>query len=1303
MILKTSEMRTGNDSQTLKPCTLIHRWRRRAVYSTSVVSLVLIASFTDLAQAADSVNWNGSSSTDWFTNSNWSWDGHTPMPGDSAQIDLAAGPFISSGTNAFAGALFIGVNNSGSLDLDGSLATDTMTLGYNTGSSGTLTIDGGTLTNTGLLYVGNAGTGSIVMDNGTSASADTTYLGTAAGGSGTLTLDGFSNFTTNNTFFVGYGGDGTVTVSSGTLTTDGALLAHNSGTNGSVTVSGSGSDWYNTGTLTVGAAGIGSLDINTAGVVANTGETVIGHQSSGGTSTIVVDGLNSSLTSSDTLFVGNGGAATLTVSDNATVASGGSVIGRHSISSATVTGSGSKWTTGALQIGGDTSDPSGVAGDGTLTVSTGGEVLSTSAGLGNVSGTSGAATVTGSDSKWTITSGTLAVGLNGTGSLTISDGGAVTGIHTTIGGNSGGTGDATVTGSGSTLTNTGNLYVGNDGDGTLTVEDGGTVISDAGYVGTQNGSNSSATVRGSGSSWDMTSAFIAGYDNGSSATVTISEGGTINALQGTLGDLAGSTGSMTVTGSGSTWSAFVDGSAYSGYMNVGRLGTGSLTVEDGGSVTGYRLYIGNEAGSSGAVSLSGNGSLIDMTSKLFIGAEGDGTLTLSDGATLRASTIQIAYATGVTGTLNIGAASGETAGAAGTVDASEIIFGSGDGAIVLNHNDTDYTLLSDISGAGRIVVENGATTLSGTNTYTGGTTIYGGMLAGNADSFGTGTILNNASLVVNGGGTFSNLVSGSGSFEKIGSDTLFITGANNYTGATLVSSGTLSVNGSLSGSVTVSDSGTLGGSGTIGDVSVLSGGTLAPGNSIGTLTTGDVTFASGSTYEVEVDADGNSDKIVSTGAVTINSGSAISILPENGTDDGSTYDPYTTYTLITADNGVFGTFGAVSDVFAFLDVNLSYDVNNVYLALLRNNMDFTSIAETQNQIAVAGVVEAQGTAGALYRAVLPLTEDGARDAFDQLSGEVYTSTQSMLLDDSRFVREAILSHIHVMPTITSNSRDAAVDQNEKYAVWGAPFGAWGDWDGDGNAASLDRSIGGVVAGCDVMLGSSWTTGFAFGYSKTDFDVDSRLSSGSADGYHLGTYALKQLGGLDLTAGAAYSWHQVDTDRTVQFSGFRDDLKADYDADASQFFGEASYNFTTQTGRISPFLNLAYVHLSTDSFTEQGGEAALQVDSSSQDMVYSTLGLRAEKQIAVGGVLLKPNGSLGWRHGFGDNVPTGDVAFESGNAFAVEGVSIARNAIVGEFGLAHDLTENASINVAYNGQFSSDLNDQGVKATFVVKF
>lgn len=1180
---------------------------------------------------AGSVSWMGSVDSSWHTDGNWVWDGHTPTGSDNAQIDAGPTAVISSSPGAVAN-LFVGTVNAGALSIENDLTSTTATLGNNSGSSGNVAISSSrNWSNSGYLYIGNAGTGLLTLAGDSSASADTAYLGTAAGGDGTVTLNGNSDFSTTHYLFVGYGGSGTLTIASGQATSEIGVLGDGTGSDGTATITGSDSSWINSGTLTIGGGGQGTIDITDGGRVSNT-IGVIGNAYNGLTSAVTVAGTDSLWTNTGQLFVGSYGTAELHIEDAGEVTSVGAVIGRHSVSSATVTGAGSTWSSGFLAVGGDQADAGGTSGNGTLNILNQGQVNSAGASLGDAVGATGAVTIQGTGSTWQSTD-RIGVGKHGNGTLTIANGAQVQSTGGLVGWLATGSGEVSITGAGSSWINTGHFFVGNEGDGVLAISSGGFLTNVDGYVGTEANADGTATITGLGSSWVNTGDFLVAHNTGSTGTVTISDGATVSDVQGLLGDLVGSNGTLTVTGPGSLWSSSSD-------VNVGRFGTGTLTIADGGRTEGNRGYIGNEVGSSGSALVTGAGSVWYTVGKFVVGLDGSGTLTVANGGKISTGEIDIAYSAGSSGVLTIGAAADQTATVAGILDTDQIHFGSGNGQLIFNFTDS-YTLGALIDGSGEI-------------------SLYSGNL--------------------------------------------YLTGASEeFTGNTNIFNGVLSVNGTLGGNVFVSYGGELKGSGTVGYISIGSGGVLAPGNSIGVMTAGDVTFASGSTYEVEVDADGNSDKIVSTGAVTINSGSAISILPENGTDDGSTYDPYTTYTLITADDGVFGTFGAVSDAFAFLDVNLSYDVNNVYLALLRNNMDFTSIAETQNQIAVAGVVEAQGTAGALYRAVLPLTEDGARDAFDQLSGEVYASTQSMLLDDSRFVREAILSHIHVMPTITSNSRDAAVDQNEKYAVWGAPFRAWGDWDGDGNAASLDRSIGGVVAGCDVMLGSSWTTGFAFGYSKTDFDVDSRLSSGSADGYHLGTYALKQLGGLDLTAGAAYSWHQVDTDRTVQFSGFRDDLKADYDADASQFFGEASYNFTTQTGRISPFLNLAYVHLSTDSFTEQGGEAALQVDSSSQDMVYSTLGLRAEKQIAVGGVLLKPNGSLGWRHGFGDNVPTGDVAFESGNAFAVEGVSIARNAIVGEFGLAHDLTENASINVAYNGQFSSDLNDQGVKATFVVKF
>ena len=76
------------------------------------------------------------------------------------------------------------------------------------------------------------------------------------------------------------------------------------------------------------------------------------------------------------------------------------------------------------------------------------------------------------------------------------------------------------------------------------------------------------------------------------------------------------------------------------------------------------------------------------------------------------------------------------------------------------------------------------------------------------------------------------------------------------------------MNGTATGStITIASAGTLGGSGTTGDI--INNGTLAPGNSIGTLNvTGDVTMNSGSVLEIEVTGDGSSDKIIVSGTVT---------------------------------------------------------------------------------------------------------------------------------------------------------------------------------------------------------------------------------------------------------------------------------------------------------------------------------------------------------------------------------------------------------------------------------------------------
>ncbi|WP_366536617.1 autotransporter-associated beta strand repeat-containing protein, partial [Salmonella enterica] len=100
---------------------------------------------------------------------------------------------------------------------------------------------------------------------------------------------------------------------------------------------------------------------------------------------------------------------------------------------------------------------------------------------------------------------------------------------------------------------------------------------------------------------------------------------------------------------------------------------------------------------------------------------------------------------------------------------------------------------NNIGGTGSVVKSGDKTlTLSGTNSYTGGTTISGGTLvASNVEALGTGDVTDNATLALNTGGTFDNAISGSGQVVKSGDDTLTLSGTNTYTGGTIISGGTL--------------------------------------------------------------------------------------------------------------------------------------------------------------------------------------------------------------------------------------------------------------------------------------------------------------------------------------------------------------------------------------------------------------------------------------------------------------------------------------------------------------------------------
>jgi len=566
--------------------------------------------------------------------------------------------------NTAAGSL--AVQNHGQLN-----ASTFLLMGASNGSNGTLTIQSGGSVNSGigiLGYVGGATGAANVTGAGSTWSTGSLGLGgltsTNFGGTGTLTISsgGAVNVTGATTLWTS---TSSATINGGTLTTgtlasNGALgsIALQADPSGgqALVVNGSIGTGNYAGTIT-GAGSIlktGASDLQLAGANTFTGSTTI----NGGTITL-----------------GNGLAL-----QNSSVAIGvNNGLNLNSLSSATLgglSGSGSlNLGATALTVGGNNADSSYSGsfnattgaltkqGSGTLTLSGGGTLDSLTVAQGKVAITAGTLTLTDS-----------AIGLNvgGSASLNLSGGAVV---------NSGGAGELvdgtaagiTISGAGTKLTTGTELLVSQFASGSLTVQNQGQLA--AGNL------------------------LVIGFDSGSNGTMLIQSKGTVSSISGTIGVLAGSTGTVTVTGAQSAWTTSELG--IGGFNGAQNGGTGTLTIAGGGAVT-----------------VAGVATIWNNASSIVING---GTLT--------------------TGMLS-------SNGAAGSI--SLVADPTVGHALNVNGTSLIGTYAGTLSGAGSLTMSgNGSTqTLTGANTYTGPTLVSAGSLV---QSGGT----NNSRITVSSGGTFT--------------------------------------------------------------------------------------------------------------------------------------------------------------------------------------------------------------------------------------------------------------------------------------------------------------------------------------------------------------------------------------------------------------------------------------------------------------------------------------------------------------------------------------------------------------------
>ncbi|CVE13488.1 autotransporter serine protease [Serratia marcescens] len=552
---------------------------------------------------------------------------------------------------------------------------------------------------------------------------------------------------------------------------------------------------------------------------------------------------------------------------------------------------------------------------------------------------------------------------------------------------------------------------------------------------------------------------------------------------------------------------------------------------------------------------------------------------------------------------------------------------------------------------------------------------------------------------------WSNDISGHGGLTKQGIGTLVLTGNNTYAGPTLVNQGRLAVNGSVTSAVSVQNGGIVGGSGTVGSLTARRGGTVAPGNSIGTLNVaGNVSFEPGSRYAVEVGPNGQSDRIQSSGSATIGGGE-VAVTLENSPNLLTQSEVRSLlgqqYNILSAQQGVSGQFDAVAPNYLFLGTGLSYQPTGVTLSVGRNGTSFASVAQTPNERAVAAAADALAAGNPVYESLLGSGTAGeARQAFRQLSGQIHADIASALVNDSRYLREALNGRLRQAEGLASSSAIKA----DEGGAWAQLLGAWDHASGDANATGYQASTYGVLVGLDSAAADDWRLGVATGYTRTSLH-GGYGSKADSDNYHLAAYGDKQFGALALRGGAGYTWHRIDTKRSVNYGMQSDRDTAKYSARTEQLFAEAGYSVQGEWLNLEPFVNLAYVNFENNGIAESGGAAALRGDKQHTDATVSTLGLRADTEWQVSaGTTVALRSELGWQHQYGGLERGTGLRFNGGNApFVVDSVPVSRDGMVLKAGAEVAVNENATLSLGYGGLLSQHHQDNSVNAGFTWRF
>lgn len=840
------------------------------------------------------------------------------------------------------------------------------------------------------------------------------------------------------------------------------------------------------------------------------------------------------------------------------------------------------------------------------------------------------------------------------------------------------------------------------------------------------------------------------FDEGSAGSATITSDADVTFLgslnhttfNGSFTGLGGlvkqGTNALTVTSA----NTFFGGTTISGGVletaNVQALSGGDVLIQAAGTLSltsGTELLVADlDWESGGTISLAlGSGSKV--TSSSVYTQVGDGTFFLRDGGFATNEVYELLTFQ------NAGASYNSwTANVIGGLTGAFTLRDNGDGTstvLVTYIGDVTGTVIDNyappFTPLNTTFVVNGNVTAAGGNQQIGALTYTNGGAVSITDSL---TLSQGVIDVLDGTGTISGgtLIT-PGDLTKFGSGGLDLRSVVFTGGNTTVAAGSLSVNGELvTNNLFVQQGALLGGSGFVRG-NVLNNGTVAPGNSPGTLTVvGDFTQNTSGTLQIEVASAAVFDQLIVSGVASL-----------AGTLQGASFGGYD---LQYGQQVPFLQAGSITGAFDQILMPDSFRgrflVNGGTGILLVAPESYTQVANGGNQLNVARALDsfvgAAGDRDAVSLALDLQTTDQYGSAFDQISPAFYetlasttielTNSQNLMLAQRFGALRLGASGFNVIgldQAALANDRDGKSVMDAKdgkdiinketgknWSVWvqgngvfarvvnvsqvpnyhfnsgGVLVGADYRFGGDVTTSSIQRTDGkNVVKGTKSFLGSSLIVGLYGGYQGTDaiYGNGGRATINSA---LFGGYASYSNGGFysDLTVGGAYNGYSVR--RPINFSTVDRTARSRPDGGTFSTYLDAGYDWQIGPFTLGPIVSAQYTYVGVAPFGETGADSLdLRLDQQNANSIRTNLGGHiAYTWNVTNNITVIPEGRLFWQHEYLNGERTLDASLNGGAGPGFDYLTNdpSRDSVIAGVGASANFGESWNAYFYYNADF-----------------